>query len=240
MVDQTIISSYLLKKDVERPEIYIDSREASNRNGKRIATLLDGLGLETVVRKLDFGDYLIGGNVAIERKTVSDLANTLTKRFLFDQIFKMKEAYPKSIVLIEGYIGLLRKFRRISRESLCGALFALAQPNITLVPTIDYRDTATFLATSARQLLKKRNTPPLIRHRIKAENVKEQQLFAVTGLPRIGPTLGDTLLKHFETVRTVFSSPKEKLMEIKGVGPQIAESISKVLDTPYGDTGKRT
>jgi SAM-dependent methyltransferase len=65
--------------------------------------------------------------VAIERKTVFDLANTLTQRFLFDQIFRMKEAYPHSIVLIEGYMGLLRKFRRITPESLSGALFTLAQ-----------------------------------------------------------------------------------------------------------------
>lgn len=236
MIDQITMSSYLRKKNSEKPKIYVDSREASNRNGKRIISLIDELGAETVVTKLDFGDYLLGENIAIERKTVSDLANTLTQRFLFDQIFKMKKAYPRSIVLIEGYMGLLRKFRRISPESLSGALFTLTQANIPLVPTIDYRDTATFLVTSAKQLLKNGSAPPVIRHKIKTENIKEQQLFVVAGLPHIGPILGENLLRYFKTVRAVFSSPKEELMEVRGIGSQIVEGMMKILDTPYDDT----
>lgn len=233
MVDQTTILSYVSRGSGERPRIYVDSREASNRNGKRIVSLLYELGAETVVRKLDFGDYLISEDIAIERKTVLDLANTLTQRFLFDQIFEMKEAYPKSIVLIEGYMGLLRRFRRISPESLSGALFALTQASIPLVPTIDYKDTATFLVASAKQLLKKGNVQCIIRHKVKTENIKEQQLFVVAGLPHIGPVLGESLLRQFKTVRTVFSSSKEELMNVRGIGPQIAEGIIKILDIPY-------
>lgn len=233
MIDQTTIFSYIPRKNGDRPKIHIDSREASNRNGKRIVSLLDELGAETIVTKLDFGDYLLGEDIAVERKTVFDLANTLTQRFLFDQIFKMKNAYPKSIVLIEGYMGLLRKFRRISPESLSGALFTLTQASIPLVPTIDYRDTATFLVTSAKQLLKDGSALPVIRHKLKTEKIREQQLFIVAGLPHIGPILGENLLRHFKTVRAVFSSSKEELTEVKGIGPQIAESVMKVLDMPY-------
>lgn len=236
LTDQTTIFSYLPKKGKDKPKIHVDSREASNRNGKRIVSLLDELGAETIVTKLDFGDYLLGEDIAIERKTVFDLANTLTQRFLFDQIFKMKEAYPKSIVLIEGYMGLLRKFRRISPESLSGALFTLTQANIPLVPTIDCRDTATFLVTSAKQLFKDGDVPPVIRHKIKTDALREQQLFIVAGLPHIGPVLGENMLRHFKTVRAVFSSSKEELIEVKGIGTQIAGSIMKVLDTPYDGT----
>lgn len=230
--------SYLPKKGGERPRICVDSREAANRNGKRIAALLDELGAETTVTKLDFGDYLIGEDVAVERKTIFDLANTLTQRFLFDQIFKMKEAYPRSIVLIEGYMGLLRKFRRISPESLSGALFALAQANIPLIPTIDYKDTATFLVTSAKQLSKNEKTLPTIRHRVKTESLREQQLFVVAGLPNVGPVLGENLLSHFKTVRAVFCATREEFMEVKGIGPQRADAVAKVLDTPYEDAAE--
>jgi len=240
LADQTTMFSYMRKTSGEKPTIYVDSREASNRNGKKIVSLLNELGAETVVKKLDFGDYLIGEDVTIERKTVFDLANTLTQRFLFDQIFKMREAYPRSLVLIEGYMGLLRKFRRISPESLNGALFALAQANIPIVPTIDYKDTAIFLATSAKQLLKAEKIPPTIRHRLKTESVKEQQLFVVAGLPHIGPVLGENLLSHFKTVRAVFSSSKEELMDVKGIGPQIADGIMKVLDNPYEDASENS
>lgn len=235
MIDQSTMFTFLPKQSSEKPRIFVDSREASNRNGKKIVNLLEELGAETVVMKLDFGDYLIGTDVAIERKTVFDLANTLTQRFLFDQIFKMKEAYPRSVVLIEGYMGLLRKFRQISPESLSGALFTLTQNSIPLVPTIDYQDTATFIMTSAKQLLKSERSALIIRHKSKKKNVMEQELFVVAGLPHIGPKLGKNLLKYFKTLRAVFASSREELIEVKGIGPLIVEDIMKVLDTPYKD-----
>lgn len=233
MADQTTISAYIKKNNFEKPVICVDSREASNRNGKKIITLLNELGAEITISKLDFGDYLIGEEVTIERKTVFDLANTLTQRFLFDQIFKMREAYPHSLLLIEGYMGLLRKFRRISPESLNGALFALAQANIPIIPTIDYKDTAVFIITSAKQLLKTEKAALMIRHRLKTENIREQQLFVVAGLPNVGPIVGENLLNHFNTVRKVFLSSKEEIMEVKGIGQQRANDIIKVLDSPY-------
>jgi Fanconi anemia group M protein len=239
-VDQTIILSYISKESREKPRIYVDSREASNRNGKRIVSLLYEFGTETIVKKLDVGDYLIGEDIAIERKTVLDLANTLTQRFLFDQIFKMKDVYPRSIVLIEGYMGLLRKYRRIRPESINGALFALIQANIPLVPTIDYKDTATFLATSAKQLQKNKKTKPIIRHKAKTKNILEQQLFVVAGLPYIGSVLGENLLRHFKTIRAILSSSKKELMEVKGIGHQKAEGILKILDIPYEDSKDNT
>lgn len=235
MTDQSTISAYLPKKGEEKPRICVDSREAANRNGKKIVALLTELGAEAYVTKLDFGDYLIGEDVAVERKTVFDLANTLTQRFLFDQVFKMREAYPHSIVLIEGYMGLLRKFRRITPESLSGALFTLAQAGVPLIPTIDYRDTATFLATSAKQLNRDRKLQPTIRHRAKTESLRERQLFVVAGLPSIGPMLGENLLSRFRTVRAVFHAEPGELMEVKGIGPQRASAVAKVLDTPYSD-----
>jgi len=233
MGEQPSITFFFPKEGAERPTIYVDSREAANRTGKKIVEKLNELGAEVVTRKLDFGDYLIGEKVAVERKTVFDLAGTLTQRFLFDQIFKMKEAYPESIVLVEGYMGVLRKFRRISPESLNGALFTLAQGNIPIVPTIDYKDTATFLAVAAKQLLKEERGRLVIRHRIKVKKISDLQLYAVAGLPHVGPVLAENLLRRFGTVRHIFSASKEELMETNGIGPQIAKDIIEVLDSPF-------
>lgn len=232
--------SYVRETGEGGPTIYVDSREAANRNGKKIVGRLGELGAVTIVRKLDFGDYFIGDGVAIERKTVFDLANTLTQRFLFDQIFEMKEAYPKSLLLIEGYMGLLRKFRRISPESLSGALFTLAQANIPIVPTIDCENTAVFLFTSAKQLLKGKQTTTIIRHKTKKVGIKRQQLFVVAGLPNIGSVIGDNLLRYFKTLRAVFASSKEEYECIEGIGPKIADNIAKILDTPYEYAKEKT
>jgi len=233
MAEQQSITFYFPEKGTDKPTIYVDSREASNRIGRKIAETLSELGAEVVTRKLDYGDYLIGREVAVERKTVFDLVGTLTQRFLFDQIFKMREAYPESILIVEGYMGVLRKFRRITPESLNGALFAITQGNIPIVPTIDHKDTATFLFVAARQLLKDKGGNLVIRHRIKVKKISDLQLYAVAGLPHVGPVLAEKLLNHFGTVRRIFYASKEELMEVEGIGPQIAKDIIETLDAQY-------
>ena len=232
-MNQSTMKSYIPRKDEEKPVICVDSREAANRNGRKIVDEMEQLGAEVKIMKLDFGDYMVGEDVAIERKTVFDLASTLTQRFLFDQIFKMREAYPKAFVIVEGYMGILRRFRRITPESMNGALFALAQNGIPLVPTIDYKDTALFLVVGAKQLANEAKIPAIIRHRTKTESTSEQQLYLVAGLPHVGPVLSNNLLRYFGTPRRVLRATQEELTEVTDIGPKIAQDIMTVLDTPY-------
>ncbi len=235
MEEHPSLIAFFPDEEQKHPYIYVDSREASTKNGLKIVKKLNTLGAKVVIRKLDFGDYIVGEDIAVERKTIHDLISTLTQRFLFDQIFNMKTAYPKAILLIEGYLGILRKFRRITPEALNGALFAIARANIPIVPTIDYQDTATFLVTAAKQLRKEGKIKAVIRHRPKAKNIQQQQVYAVTGLPHVGPTLAVNLLKQFGSVRQVFNTSKEGLKAVKGIGPVNASRIVEVLDTPYVD-----
>lgn len=238
MEERPSLVAFFPEEARKRPYIYVDSREASTKNGKKIVKIINELDAKVIIRKLDFGDFLVGEDVAVERKTIHDLASTLTQRFLFDQIFKMKDAYPKSILLIEGYMGVLRKFRRITPESLNGALFAIVQANIPIVPTIDYQDTATFLVTAAKQLLKEGKEKPVIRHRPKAKNLKEKQVYAVTGLPHVGPILAVNMLKQLGSVRKVFGASKEEFRAVNGVGSLIASGIIELLEAPYTEEDK--
>ncbi len=231
MSEQPSILSFLPKKEY-KATIYIDSREASTKNGKRITDLLLDLDVEVRKQKLDFGDYLVGSDVAIERKTVMDFASTLANRFLFDQVFQMREAYPKALVVIEGYMGLLRKFRKIKPEAINGALFALANTGIPLVPTIDYKDTALFLSTAAKQLQKEKQ-PLKIRQKKKVTDVSTQQIFIVAGLPHIGPSLAEAMLKRFKTVRQVFNASESELQNVDGIGRKIAKDITSILNVEY-------
>ena len=82
---------FLSNQDFEKSTIYVDSREVASKIGKKIIEKLNEFGTGVITRKLDFGDYLLGEKVVVERKTVFDLVGTLTQRFLFDQIFKMKK-----------------------------------------------------------------------------------------------------------------------------------------------------
>ena len=89
----------------------------------------------------------------------------------------------------------LRKFRRITPESLNRALLALVQGNISFVQTLDYNDTYIVLVTAAKQLLKNSQENVEIRHRPKMNKIKNDRLYAVTGLPCVDQIFTENMLK---------------------------------------------
>ena len=88
--------------DAEYPTIVVDSREASS--APKIIKGLREHGAEIKIQVLDKGDYIVSEQCAFERKTVNDFVYTLTRRYLFEQVFLLKEAYVKPFILIEGYM----------------------------------------------------------------------------------------------------------------------------------------
>lgn len=219
----------------EKPVIYTDSREASSPIGKEIVKKLMELGADVKLVKLEFGDYLVGEDVAIERKTIVDFVGTLTRRFLFNQIFEMRRVYPRSLMVLEGYMGVLRKFSRISPESVSGALFALAQNGIPIIPTIDHKDTAVLLYTAARQeqILEKR--APVVRPAKKLEKLTEVQLFLMCGIPLIGREKANNILLTYGSPMNAFTHVDE-WDKVEGIGRIIKKKAKEVLMTPFQPT----
>jgi len=223
------------EKSPEKPVIYADSREASSSTGKEIVKKLMELGANVKLVKLECGDYLVGEDVAIERKTIVDFVGTLTRRFLFNQIFEMRRVYPRSLMVLEGYMGVLRKFSRISPESVNGALFALAQNGIPIIPTIDHKDTAILLYTAARQeqILEKR--APVVRPAKKLEKLTEAQLFLMCGIPLIGREKANNILKKYGSPVNAFTHVDE-WDKVEGIGSIIKKKAEEVLMTPFKPT----
>jgi hypothetical protein len=90
------------KKNGEEPTIIVDSREAST--AVKIVKGLIERGVKVRTEALEKGDYILSDQCAVERKTVSDFVYTLTRRYLFEQLFRLKDVYPKSLILLEGYL----------------------------------------------------------------------------------------------------------------------------------------
>lgn len=195
--------------------------------------ILNRLGAEFIIKNLNVGEFLVGEDVAVLRKTIHNLVGTLTKRFFFDKLFKTKENVFLSLVLIERCMEFIRKFLRISLESLNDALFAFIQSNIPVVPTIDYKDTTIFLVTTAKQLLKEGREIAVIRHRFRSKNIKNKRFYAVTKLPCVDSELADNIIKKRVHVRTVFCSTKEEFFEVNGIGSLITCGIVEIIDAPY-------
>jgi ERCC4-type nuclease len=172
------------KKKSQRPTIIVDSREASTAN-----KIVDGLKKRKVnikINALDKGDYILSSNCAIERKTVQDFIFTLTRRHLFEQIFKLKEAYPDVLLLLEGHLPVIYKYSRIKPASIWGAMFYLAKKGIAIVNTTSFNETIVFLITAAyqEQFIKKR--APTVHPIKKCQTIYDAQIFLLASLPNIG------------------------------------------------------
>ena len=107
------------KKPGEEPTIIVDSREASS--AQKIVKGLVEKGVNVKTEKLEKGDYILSDQCAVERKTVNDFVYTLTRRYLFEQLFRLKDVYPKSLIVLEGYMPIIYKYSSISPASVWGA-----------------------------------------------------------------------------------------------------------------------
>ena len=108
---ETLLPFLKEKKNDEEPTIIVDSREASSA-----AKIVKGLverGVHVKTATLEKGDYILSDECAVERKTVHDFVYTLTRRYLFEQLFRLKDVYPKSLILLEGYLPIIYKFSHI-------------------------------------------------------------------------------------------------------------------------------
>lgn len=220
------------KDDVKRkPLIIVDSREA-NCASKIVSGLLER-GAEVQVRALEKGDYILSDACAVERKTIQDFVHTLTRRNLFDQIFQLKEAYPKALIVLEGYMPTVYKFSKIRPEAIWGALFTLAKNSIAVINTSSYKETVDFLyiAASQEQLTEKRT--PTVHPVKKYETITDAQIFLVASLPNIGREKAIAILKSYKTPINAFLNVDEWPKKVYGLGQKISSKAKEVLTKPF-------
>ena len=80
--------------------IVIDERE--KKSG--IPKLLTTIGIKTEIKTLLIGDYIVGPETVVERKSIQDLVSSIFDGRLFDQCNRLKEHFQYPILLIEGNV----------------------------------------------------------------------------------------------------------------------------------------
>jgi len=230
-VSETLLPYLKEGEKQEKPIIIVDSREASA--APKIIKGLKELGAEVRTEALQKGDYVISDRCALERKTVFDFVHTLTRRFLFEQLFTLKDAYPQPLILIEGYMPLIYKFSKINPQAVWGAMFALAKQGIPIIHTTNPKETSDFIYTAAKQEQVFEKRVPVVRPAKKVETLAEAQLFFMAGLPVIGREKAILLLKTYQTPMNALSNVDRWADEVHGLGPKITEKVKELLTTPY-------
>jgi ERCC4-type nuclease len=233
MSGETLLPYIKEKKNSDEPTVtvIVDSREASS--AAKIVAGLTEYGVDVKTDTLEKGDYILSDECAVERKTVNDFVYTLTRRYLFEQIFRLKEAYPKSLLLIEGYMPLIYKFSKIHPQAVWGAMFNLAKNGVPIVNTTNQKETIDFLYVAARQeqLVEKRS--PTVHAFKNYDTLSEAQMYFVASLPNVGREKATAILQSYQTPLNAFINVDDWSKTVNGLGPVITNKVKEVLTTPY-------
>ncbi|MCD6524403.1 MAG: DEAD/DEAH box helicase [Thermococcus sp.] len=230
------------KKPGEKPEIpvkpifvrkpkgivvYVDSREL--RSG--VPKILKELGAEIEVKTLDVADYVVSEEVGIERKSANDFIQSIIDGRLFDQVERLKRAYEKPVIIIEGE---LYGIRNVHPNAIRGAIASVTIDwGVPILFSSGKEETAQFIYLLAKREQEERKKEVRLRSEKKALTLAERQRLIVEGLPNVSSTLAKRLLKHFGNVERVFTATEEELKEVEGIGDKKAREIRKVITAPY-------
>ncbi len=163
------------------------------------------------IKALKIADYLIG-DVAIERKTVSDLISSMINKRLIQQLNQLKK-YNQQILIIEGNINEVLNENSNLSKAIRGLIVSITTNyKIPIIFTRDYEDTAKYLITIAKQQTKPKTTISL--HSRIPKTILEQKSYILESFPNIGPKKSQKLLKKFRTIKNTINAQEEELKEI--------------------------
>ena len=207
---------------------------ADIRESRIIILELRKLGAEVIEETITPGDYVVGEEFGIERKTITDFIKSIYDKRLFEQIERLSDTYSRCCLLVEGDAS--RTSYLSNPLVFWGALSKIiTEYNIPVVFTYNEKQSAQFLFSMGKKLQEKRKKEIKSRYKPKMYSLRYKQLFVVQGLPSVGPKLADRLLRTFGSVRAVFTASEAMLSRVKGVGNRKAKKITELLDAPYGE-----
>ena len=204
--------------------IIIDERE--KKSG--IPNLLTAIGIKTEIKTLQIGDYIVGPETVVERKSIQDLISSVFDGRLFDQCSRLKEHFQYPILLVEGNVD---EIESITENPLVfyGALSTIAIDfKIPIIPTPNASHTAKLLVSlcSKKESIK----GPFLKKIKKSNNIQKQQLSVLCSLPGIGEKTAIRILEKYDSPFIALSATSKELGKIPGLGETRAKKIKSMLE----------
>ena len=215
-------------KKEKQVKIVVDHREYRSNVARNLA--VKGTFVEP--QQLDVGDYVLSSRIGVERKNVDDFLGSLIDGKLFKQMAQLRDAYSRPVLILEGE-NLLTK-RNISHNAIFGSLASIAVDfGIPVLATKDASETADLLKVIAQREQREDKKAVAVRGEKTQMSLRERQQFIVEGLPNVSAVIAKRLLSHFGSVKDIANATEEELLEVKGVGKNIASDIIKLLNANY-------
>jgi ERCC4-type nuclease len=119
--------------------IIIDHREKTAGIGR---ILNEKYSIPIQYGQLKTADYIISGNIAVERKTTADFIQSIIDARLFRQCRRLKNNFDYHCIIVEG-TSIFHTQSKMHRNAIRGAFITLASSwHIPVVRTRDTEDTA--------------------------------------------------------------------------------------------------
>ncbi len=228
-------------------DIIIDSREDSKHPEFRKEFIAQGLKIS--VQPLPVGDFLLLTSISsgkkpllVERKTVTDLANSIRDNRIWNQAKLLIEAASKDgyqpFIVVEGWLGVLEKYHGWRIQSILRVIDTLLLDyNIPVLNTPNKKSTITWLIAKAKSL-GRTEEKKILRMRVEKKplSINERILYVAEGLA--GPVIARKLLRRFKTLRNLANAGIRELLSIEGIGEKRAHEIYMVLNTVWREDNK--
>lgn len=214
------------KKLNDKITIIVDTRERNSLAAKE----LKNKDCEIIEKQLGIGDYQVGEDTIIERKSVNDFIASILDGRLFSQAIKLT-SFEKALLIVEGSLENAFEERDINKQAIHGAMFSIMlEFKIPILFAIDGYETCDLVYQLAKREQLKRDRPISYRVVKKSDSLHVNQRNILEGFPFIGPTLAERLIKEYGSIRLFANTSLERLQKIENVGEKKAKIIFDVLN----------
>jgi ERCC4-type nuclease len=202
--------------------VVVDHREAPSG----VPEALERLGVRVTRATLAVGDYLVGDETRVERKTVRDLHSSVMTRRLWDQLNRLRATSTYPIVLVEGED---LDAGPIPPNGIRGVLVALADRGIPVIRSTDPQDSAAWIRSLAlsRNPDKRVQVAPPYRRRVGTRDPVAVSMLCT--IRHVSLRNARDLVASFGTLQAVAGASPHDLRAVKGIGRVKSHAIHEAL-----------
>jgi DNA excision repair protein ERCC-4 len=215
------------------PRVVVDERERMSG----VPDLISKLDVRVYFSRLPVGDYIISPEIAVERKSLSDLVSSVYDGRLFIQASEIASSFRKPYLVVEGDVREVSSLAR-NLSSYYGAIASVTLAyDLRLIHTASPGETAVAIAALVKQSRARPLPPGAVSPPPKGKDEPQQQLYLISSLPGVGLKLAKRMLSRFGTPRKIMNLTESQLSMVPGLGLKRAARLSHMLDAMYAGKG---
>src|SRR4051794_39198822 len=214
---------------VDTGPVLVDHRE----RGSAIPEALIAAGLDVEVTDLPVGDYVLGLEMAIERKGPQDLAASIHDGRIFEQAVRLQSAFPQAVLMVEG------EPRGIAEDAWRGAVCRLVEDGFTVLHSLDAEDSAAWIIRLAKRARRAGPTPRIDGPRRAPRHPSAQAEVMLSVVPGISSTMARSLLAAYGSLAAVAAAGPEGVRRQPGIGPGRGARIAEAPLRGHGPPAAR-